>query len=143
MSKLILPTTHQGTGEGVTRDFNELEIVDVGFEDRAKKEMSIANAVGAVLVAKYNNREWKVIVDVEGGLLIIGCDSVSNEKGYHIHMDGRTIKQLEQRALFAAGEILERHNLARTKGYDIDNFETLVRDAKDNVVTIDSAAEPI
>ena len=141
--KLILPTTHQGTGEGVTRDFNQIEVVDAGFEARAKKEMTMANAIGAVLVAKYNNREWKVIVDIEGGLLIIGCDSISNEKGYHIHIAGRTIQQLEQRALFAAGEILERHNLARSKGYNIDKFETLARDAHDNVITLDSAAEPI
>ena len=141
--KLILPTTHQGTGEGVTRDFNQIEVVDAGFEARAKKEMTMANAIGAVLVKKYNNREWKVIVDIEGGLLIIGCDSISNEKGYHIHIAGRTIQQLEQRALFAAGEILERHNLARSKGYNIDKFETLARDAHDNVITLDSAAEPI
>ncbi len=135
--------THKGDGKGISGDFNQIEVIDVGLEARSKKEMAIANIVGAALVKNFNNRQWKVIVNIEGGMLIIACDSISNEKGYHIHMNGRTIQQLERRAVLVAGEILERHNLARSKGYNIDKFETLARDAHDNAITLDSAAEPI
>lgn len=143
MSNLILPVSHKGTNEGITGNYNEVEIYDADHERRAKKEMSIAGVIGAALVAKYNNRQWKVIVDEENQLLIIGCDSISNQKGYHIHMIGRTIHELQERAVMAAGEILERHEVSRAKKFDPDNFETMIRDQYDNVITPDSAAEPI
>ena len=143
MSNIIVPGSHSGTGEGITGNFNEIEVYDADHERRAKKEMSIASYIGAALVKAYNNRQWKVIVDEENQLLIIGCDSISNVKGYHIHMIGRTIHELQERAVLAAGEILERHAVSRSKQFDPDNFETMIRDQYDNVITPDSAAEPI
>ena len=143
MSKIIVPGSHQGTGEGITGNFNEIEVYDADHERRAKQEMAIAGAIGAALVKAYNNRQWKVIVDEENQMLVIGCDSISNVKGYHIHMIGRTIHELQERAVAAAGEILERHAVSRSKKFDPDNFETMIRDQFDNVITPDSAAEPI
>ena len=132
----------KGDGEIITGNFNSVEAVEKDFK-KAKLEMLIAERIGTVLVKKYNNRQWKVIVDIPGRMLIIACDSISNNKGYHIKMSGRNIQQLQQRAVFAAGEILERHNLARTKQFDPDIFETLPRDLRDNVIAIDAKVEPI
>ena len=103
----------------------------------------IAKRVGEAVAQKYPKREWKVIVDIPNEMLILGCDSVSNVKGYHIKMVGRTIKQLQKKALYAAGEILERHNITRNRIFDEDILETLDRDFMDSVITADSAAEPI
>lgn len=141
--KLILPVSHKGDATSVNANYNEIEIFDPDFERRAKKEMSIANTIGAVLVSTYKNRQWKVIVDEENQMLIIGCDSVSNLKGYHIHMMGRTVHDLQEEAVKAAGEILERHQISRSRDYNPDKFETLIRDRYDNVITPDSKAEPI
>ena len=144
MSRIIVPG-RRGDGENVTGDHNApyIEVVDAGHVSRAKQQMRIANIIGAALVKAYNNRQWKVIVDVKQGMLVIACDSVSNDKGYHIHMKGHSIRYLRQRAVFAAGEILERHALSRAKNFDADIIETLPRDLRDNVIGPDSAPEPI
>ena len=141
--KLLVDSRSVGDGSIVTGDFNTIEIIDADHEKVAKEQMRIAKVIGAVLVKAYNNRQWKVVVDMKGQMLIIGCDSVSNDKGYHIHMAGRTLHDLQERALKAAGEILERHAVSRSKKFNPDTFETLLRDRFDNVLTSDSAAEPI
>jgi len=136
----------RGDGEAVTGNFNELyvpEAKNVRAAKLAKLEMKVAGRIGALLVRRYNNRQWKVQIDLAGGLLIISCDSISNHKGYHIHTRGRTMHQLEARSVVAAGEILERHDLSRNKLFNPDKVEGLIRDQFDNVITPDSAAEPI
>ena len=142
MNQIIVPR-RLGDGANTTGDHNSIEIVDGDHIARAERQASIAKSIGTALVAKYNNRQWKVVVDMENEMLIIACDSVSNEKGYHIHMKGRTIRYLRQRAVTAAGEILERHALSRSKKFDADIIETLPRDLRDNVIGPDSAPEPI
>ena len=147
MSKIYVPgAKNKGNGVDITGNFNELYLAlanDLREKHLAKLEMKIAGRIGAKLVARYNNRQWKVIVDLKGGMLIIACDSISNEKGYHIHTRGLSIHELEKRSLQAAGEILERHTLARSKKFNPDNLEGLIRDQFDNVIAPDSAAEPI
>ena len=143
MNRIYTPGAMQGTGEGVRRDFNQVEVYDAGHVQREEENMRISKIIGTILVRKFNNREWKVITDVENQMLIVGCDSISNNKGYHIHMKGRSLRTLAKIALKGAGEILERHNLARSKGFNVDVYETLPRDLQDNVITPDSAAEPI
>lgn len=141
--RLVIDSRSKGDGSIITGNFNEIKVVDADHEEVAKEQMRIAQAVGARLVKAYNNRQWKVIVDIKGGLLIIGCDSISNTKGYHIHMKGVPLNELEDRAVMAAGEILERHNLSRFKLFDPEIVEDLPRDLQDNVIAPDSAPEPI
>jgi hypothetical protein len=143
MSNLILPGSHSGDGLTVTGDFNEFERYDADHEKVSKEQMRVAQAIGAKLVKHYPNRQWKVIVDLKNCILIIACDSVSNLKGYHIHTIGRTLHDLEELSVKAAGEILERHAITRDKQFNPDNLEGLIRDQFDNVITPDSAAEPI
>ena len=147
MSRIITPNSRsKGDGENITGNFNELYLAsanDLREKRLANLEMKLAGRIGSKLVAKYNNRQWKVNIDLAGGILVISCDSVSNHMGYHIHTRGRTVHELEQRSVMAAGEILERHALTRNKLFNPDGLEGLIRDAYDNVITPDSAPERI
>lgn len=138
----LLPGTKRGP-DTVWADYNEIKLDDTADERKAKLEQWIAMRVGKVLMEHYNQREWKVMVDVENQMLIIGCDSICNYKGYHLHMNKYTMDELERRAVQAAGEILERHNLARSRKFNPDQLETLARDAFDSVIAADSAPEPV
>jgi hypothetical protein len=138
--------TQQGTGrhmDEVTEDFNTIEVYDDQETRLAKIEMWMAKKIGTAVSAKYRNRQWKIQINLEGQMLVVACDSISNYKGYHIHMIGRNIHELGELAVKAAGEILERHNLARSKYFNPEKFEDLKRDYLDNVIAADSAAEPI
>ena len=140
MGRILTP---RGYGDTIDEDYNEVYITDSQDAKKAKLEQWIAKNIGEVLVKKFPNRQWKVIVDIPGEMLIVACDSISNEKGYHIKMAHRNIEELQRRAIFAASEILERHNITRNRKFDADVIETLDRDTKDNVVTPDSDPEPI
>jgi len=135
--------TPYGTGDTVTDDYNDIRPEDSVDARKAKLEMWIAKRIGEKLVQHYNNRQWKVIVDIPGRMLIVACDSISNYKGYHIKMAGRNIHELQELSVKAAGEILERHNLARSKHFNADKFETPERDTQDSIIATDSEAEPI
>jgi hypothetical protein len=141
-TRLALPSTVKRGPDTVWKDYNEIRIEDSIDERTAKLEQWIAMRVGTVLMRHYNQREWKVQVDVEAGLMIVGCDSICNFKGYHIYLD-KTIDELEKRAIMAAGEILERHNISRSKRFDPDIIETLARDARDSVIAVDSVPESV
>jgi hypothetical protein len=108
---------------------------------RAKLEMWIAKNVGTSLVKHYPNRQWGVRVDLEGYMVIVTCDSISLTKGYHIHLLDRSIGELCDRAKQAAGEILERHGVSRSRKFDADILEALPRDVRDEVIANDSDAE--
>ncbi len=139
--RLVVDSRGKGDGSIITGNFNTMEVVDEDHGSVAKEQMRIASAIGARLVRAYNNRQWKVIVDIKGGMLIIGCDSLSNNKGYHIHIKGRLLVDLEDAAVRAAGEILERHSLSRLKLFNPDIIEDLPRDLNDDVIAVDSASE--
>ncbi len=140
---LVLPTKSGKFGREITGDYNEINLLETDDAKIAKLEMWIAKNVGDTLVRCYPNREWGVRVDLAGQMLIITCDSVSVEKGYFISLVGRNIHDLQERAKLAAGEILERHGLSRSRGFDETIFETLPRDLHDNVITEDSKADDI
>lgn len=138
--RLVLPPTTKRGPDTVWKDYNEINLEDSADERQAKLEQWICMRIGSVLMRHYNQREWKVMVDIDAGMLIVGCDSICNFKGYHIHLD-KTIDELERRAVMAAGEILERHNVSRSKKFDPDIIETLARDAQDSVIAVDSTPE--
>ena len=142
--RLVIDSRSKGDGSIVTGNFNNIEVGEEDDEHKkvAQRQWRIAQAIGARLVRAYNNRQWKVIVDIKGGMLIIACDSISNHKGYHIHMNGKELHELEEAAIGAAGEILERHNLSRLKLFNPDVIEDLPRDLNDDVIAADSAPEP-
>lgn len=138
----LLPETKRGP-DTVWHDYNEIEVTDTQDERKAKLEQWIAMRIGTVLMQHYNQREWKVMVDLEGQLLIVACDSICNFKGYHIKMYQRTIQELIDKSVMAAGEILERHNVSRNRKFNPDDLESLTRDGHDSVIATDSAPEPL
>lgn len=138
--QIALPNKRGKFSREIAVDYNEVNLLETPAAKQAKIEMWIAKNLGDALMRVYPNREWGIRVDIDGAVVIITCDSLSVEKGYHIHMIGRTIRQLEVKAINAAGEILERHNITRNKHIDEDIFETLKRDSGDNVITEDSSA---
>ena len=143
MSNIILPRSIGQQGDCIGEDFNEIRPEDSENVAAARVEAWIGRKVGEFIAEKLPNRHWGVHVDLPNKMLVISCDSVSSEKGWHIHMAGRNIHALQVKALSAANEILERHNLTRAKKFNPDEIETLDRDQYDNVITPDSAAEPI
>lgn len=138
----LLPDTKRGP-DTVWADYNEIQPNDTMDERRAKLEQWIAMQIGTLLMETYNQREWKVMVDIENQMLIICCDSICNFKGYHLHMSKYTMDELKRRAVMAAGEILERHNVARNRRFNPDILETLPRDSNDSVIAPDAAPEPV
>jgi len=141
--RILIPNGRGRDLTQVTGDFNQIEVYDDMDTRKAKLEMWMAKKVGTAVHEKYRGRQWKIMVNLEGEMLVIACDSISNYKGYHIHMVGRNIHELSELAVKAAGEILERHNLARSKHFNPEKFEDLPRDSFDNVIATDSRAEPI
>ena len=71
--------------------------------------------------------------------LRIKSSKIANARKSDIH---KTIDELERRAVMAAGEILERYNVSRNRDFNPDHIETLARDAMDEVIAADAAAEP-
>ena len=138
----LLPNTKRGL-DTIWADYNEIEPTDTHDDKKAKLEQWIGKRIGTELMRVYNQREWKVMVDLEGQLLITGCDSICNYKGYHIHMLNRTIEELIQKSIMAAGEILERHNVARDRNFNPAILDELKRDRNDSVIAPDAAPEPV
>ena len=120
-------------------DYNTLVLNEEDDIWQAKKERMLAQTIGTVLIRKYPGRQWGVQVDLTGGMMNIQCPSLSLEKAYYVSLAGRTVHDLEKRATKAAGQILERYGLSRNKNFDPDIIETLDRNYKDEVVSIDAA----
>jgi hypothetical protein len=128
----------RGGQDPVYGDYNYIDELESESVKAAKLEMWIAKKIGTALVSTYPSRQWGVRVDVRGGVMVILCPSVSNEKGYHLHLKGDTINTLEARSIRAAGEILERYGLSREKRVDEKDVEgSLKFDFKDEAIAPD------
>jgi len=128
----------RGGGDPVYGDYNVIDEMESENQKVAKMEMWIAKKLGTSLVNKYPNRQWGVQVNVRDGILVILCPSLSNEKGYHIHMKGDTINHLELRAIQAAGEILERYGVSRDRNVDERDIEASLKfNFKDEALAMD------
>jgi len=128
----------RGGGDPVYGDYNYIDEAESPSQRTAKIEMWMAKKLGTALVRAYPNRQWGVQVNVAHGILIVVCPSVSNEKGYHIHMKGDTINGLEQRCVAAGGEILERYGISRGRKVDEADVEgNLTFNFKDEAIAMD------
>ncbi len=121
-------------GKEPEQDYNTIYAFDSDNVKAAKLESWMAKRIGEHLMSKFPQREWGVKIDMPGQMLIIVCESVSLSRGYHIHMTGRNIHELMERAEAAAGEILERYGITRGRKYNADITESLIRDAKGDVI---------
>ena len=130
-------------GREITADYNEIYLHEGTEARRAKLEMFIAKKVGTALVQKYDHRQWGVEVDLDNGVVIITCPSVSLTKGYHLHLAKYTMNDLAVAAVRAGGEILERHGISRTPTVDPGQFEYLPKTLRGDVIAPDAAPEPL
>ena len=99
----------------ISKDYNEIYFHEDDDVRINKIEMWTAKQLGTALVKAYPGHEWSVHVDAIGGVICVVNPSVSTLKGYHLHMKGDTINDLQRRAVEAGGEILERYGLGRGK----------------------------
>ena len=134
-----------GGGREITKDYNTVYFHEDDDIRVNKLEMWIAKQLGETLVKVYPNRQWNVNVDVMGGMVILMCPSLSQLKGYHIHMKSDTIDALKRKVISAAGEILERYGMKRTQKFDPDDLETVDRIGPyEEAITADSdGVDPI
>ena len=129
----------RGAPDPIHTDYNSIDSMESASQSVAKIEMWMAKTLGTALVKKYPGRQWGVQLNLEGGVLVILCPSLSNEKGYHILLKGDTIHTLELKALRAGGEILERYGVSREKNVDEAEIEQgLIRDSNDEVISADA-----
>jgi hypothetical protein len=136
------PVISSSQGREVVADYNEINVLETDESKSAKLEMWIAKRVGEYVANFYPNRQWRVDVDLFGGMLCLICPSLSNTKGYHISL-ARPLHELQLRAKMAAGEILERHGLPTARAFNPDILETLPRDVRDEVIAPDAAPAPL
>lgn len=140
MTDIILPKAPSSNiwvpgsrGRQAVTDHNDINLEDSESENQAKLEYHIAKQVGVRLEQEYPGREWGVRPDLTGGIVEIFCFALSGTHAYLLHMDG-SIHDLIEKALRAAGEILERYGVTRNKKYNIDITEAFDRDHNGDVI---------
>lgn len=129
--------------EGIDKDYNEINMLETDNRKIAKLEYYLAMEVGTELGKCYPKREWAVYADLTGGIIRIGCDSLSWDRGYIIHIGDKSPSQLVRAAKRAAGEILERFNISRSKNFDEGEIENIDRDFRDEAVSADAIPEDL
>lgn len=124
------------------KDYNTPQNMGEETNKYAKAEYwQYAKPIGEKLAQIYPGREWSVQVDLDGGIIIIKCPSLSLDRGFILKIPGQTIKTLTHKAVFAAGEILERFNVSRNRKFDSDILEALPRDFRDEAISSDAIPE--
>lgn len=77
-------------------------------------DVQLCQIVGATLCRHYSGWEWRVEVDHAKGLIDIRNQTLSGSMGMRLKMSGHaTASELEDIAMRAGGEILERYNMPR------------------------------
>jgi hypothetical protein len=125
-------------GKQPVADYNEINVLELESAKRAKMEFWIAKKIGEKLAEVYPKRQWEVMVDLDGQMLIVKCPSLSLTHGYHIEMRLRNINELQERAIRGGGEILERHNQTRGRVRDIAVFDHLPTNLRGDVIAPDA-----
>ena len=92
----------------------------------------IVQALGETLLKKYPGYRWFVDVNMKGGIAGITLPAISTEYGMQIHLDKHTF-DLENAAINAGGELLERFGLNRTMNKEEEALN-LAKDARGNAM---------
>jgi hypothetical protein len=101
----------------------------------AEVEFYLAKKIGEDLVRTYPGRQWMVDVDSRNEIIIIVMPSLTKREGYHLHMRRDNLAALIPRCRKAAGEILERFNVSRSRlTVPDEQILALPRDLRDDAV---------
>ena len=107
---------------------NEL-VIDEGTDSvRAEIEMNLAGRIGRAVEKAYPNRPWRISVDAVNKIVVVACPHVSLRKGWHFPMADMTLHAMQRKAVKAAGEVLERAGLSRSRRTDGSDAEGVPRD---------------
>lgn len=124
-------------------DYNQLYITDSEDNNVAKIEYWMAKEIGTKLMAEYPDRQWAADVDARSEVVVIMCPSLSTRRGYHLHIRGLTLKQIQIKAVRAAGQILERFGISRARKVDPNQFDHLPQTVRDEVISKDAMPDPL
>jgi hypothetical protein len=137
--QLVVPQKHQATNRVV--DYNDLELTEEhlakGMMTIADVEMKLAKRFGTRLSLLYPGIDWEVMVDSQGGSVVIKCPDVSAIQGYHISMK-RSPREIDNMLPRIGGEILERGYMPRRNITEAD-VEDRKRTIREEVVDLDNA----
>lgn len=125
-------------GKDPIADFNAPQKGESHEEKAVRLEFWIAKQIGTDLVNTYKNRQWTVDVDSRNGVIVISCPSLSKRMGYRLHMRRDTVAELLPRCRRAAGEIMERFGVSRSRLIDPYSMETFARDVRDDAISPDA-----
>ena len=128
----------KGKPQNHIQDFNTPQKAESHEEQAMRLEFWIAKQIGSDLMKTYQNRQWNVDVDSRNQVIVISCPSLSKRMGYRIHMRRDTVADLIPRARAAAGEILERFGVSRSRLIDPSTLETFARDVRDDAIHPDA-----
>src|SRR5271165_5911520 len=120
-------------GRRSVSDFNT-PIIGGLDQDQMRVEYWTAKQIGTALCRKYPNRQWHIDVDARNEVIEVMCPSVSKRKSWRLHMKRDNIATLIKRCEHAAGEILERYGVSRSKLIDPATFENFDRDVYDDCI---------
>ena len=122
-------------------DMNGVVIGEDKNADTMRMEYWVAKQLGEAIMAKFQNRQWSVDVDIENQVIVISCPSLSKRMGYKLLFKNRTVKQLVVESMRAAGEILERYGVSRDRIVDPMSLEGFDRDVRDDVKPVGRAKD--
>ena len=135
--------TGETKGREPIADYNQLYITDSEDNNLAKIEYWMAKEIGTKLMQVYPNRQWAVDFDARSEIVVILCPSLSTRRGFHIHIRRLTLPQIQEKAVRAAGEILERFGISRAKKVDPNQFDHLPQTIRDEVISKDAMPDPL
>lgn len=125
-------------GKDSVVDYNTPQTDNSHEAQAMRMEFYIAKQIGEDLCKHYQGRQWGVDVDSRNEVIIVSCPSLSKRMGYRLHMKRDTIADLLPRCRRAAGEILERFGVSRSRIIDPATLETFDRDVRDDAIAKDA-----
>jgi hypothetical protein len=108
-------------------DFNTPEIMEPENAKVDFANMELAKLIASALHRVYPNRNWYIHADCENQIIDVILADVTTRRGYCIHLVNKSLYEIEREAIYGAGEILERYNLARTLNFNRETVDALRR----------------
>ena len=106
-----------------------IEVPTAADYRNARWQVDIESRLGHALANLYPNRDWYIDANPAQGVVTVKCASISMDYGMVVHLT-HDMFEVERRAKLAAGELLERFRLSRsrqTNGVDNDELKRNIK----------------